>query len=224
MNAVENEFSKQFSLLSDEEIVTRATNGSLIESAQMAAVAELTSRGISLTTVPEEVQQNIREKEALNAVHPWRRFWARVFDLYWMLTLAILISLPLSAVGVPPLVLAPFVFWSWVFVEAALLSFVGTTPGKWFLSIAVKLSNGKRPTFLQALQRSTTVLVRGVIFGVPGLFVVGSLFAYRRLTYSGSTYWDEHGGFTVSNGKLIPVRVFLGLAAAYAISYVYSIR
>lgn len=224
MNAVQNEFSKQFSLLSDEELVTRATNGSLIESAQMAAVAELTSRGISLAAVPEEVEQKIRETEALNAVHPWRRFWARAFDIYWMITFAVLVSIPLSSVGVPPLVLFPFMFWSWVFVEAALLSFVGTTPGKWFLSITVTLGNGKRPTFLEALRRSATVLVRGTIFCVPGLFIVGSLFAYRRLTYSGSTYWDEHGGFTVSNGKLLPVRVFLGLAATFAISYVYSIR
>jgi hypothetical protein len=80
-------------------------------------------------------------------------------------------------------------FILWVPLEAALLAFVGFTPGKFLFRVKVK-RNGTKPDFPTALSRAALVTVFGLGCGVPGLQPVAMIIGFLQL-YSGDTFWDR---------------------------------
>jgi uncharacterized RDD family membrane protein YckC len=85
----------------------------------------------------------------------------------------------------------------WAFVEANLLSSIGTTPGKWLLGIRVITRQGNRPVLLDAFKRSIGVwwygLGAGVVPVMPVMMVVNCL----RLMKHRPMQWDVTGRFFV---------------------------
>ena len=80
-------------------------------------------------------------------VNPWIRFLARFFD--YSLFFLLLWALRHLSHGYLPLgyyeQLIPFEFFVWIPIEAALLTWWGKTPGKFFLKI--KIRHGARAKF-----------------------------------------------------------------------------
>ncbi|MDB6132555.1 MAG: rdd family [Verrucomicrobiales bacterium] len=93
---------------------------------------------------------------------------------------------------VPPLL--------WLPVEATLLAFLGTTPGKWFLGIRITDDLGQKLAWTAAMKRAALAHVTGNGIGFP----VGTLLPviqwslswmfYRR---TGTTLWDRAAGSEV---------------------------
>lgn len=86
-----------------------------------------------------------------------------------------------------PIIAGIVLYLIWVPAEAVLISLFGTTPAKWLFGIRVAHPSGDLLPFSEALNRSFLVFVQGVGFGIPLVALFTQLFAYRRLTKTGTT-------------------------------------
>jgi uncharacterized RDD family membrane protein YckC len=163
----------------------------------------------------------------LPATHPWRRFFARQLDL--LLSRAACTGVAVAAgsadiwLFLQPttalLIFSPAVF---ILAEAALLSTLGTTPGKAALGLRVLATDGSRLPFAVALKRSFLAWT-GSGFGLPPVYLIPLLqwvLSYRFLGKYGDTLWDRAALSRVSATPLRPV----GLAAAivFTAAWIYG--
>jgi uncharacterized RDD family membrane protein YckC len=101
----------------------------------------------------------------------------------------------------------------WTFVEANLLSSIGTTPGKWLLGIRVITYQGNKPALLEAFKRSIAVWWYGLGAGfVPVMPVVMAVNCVRLMKHR-PTRWDRTGRFFV----ILDPRGYLKTSVALAI-------
>ena len=157
-------------------------------------------------------------------VHPWSRYWARIFDtnLFILLVIpawSIFFSLrPSIANKIMELRQGGDLFIAWVsvflyvFVEPLLLSVWGTTPGKWFLKIRVRYSNNDKISYADAFERSSRIWLWGMVGWVPVLPIISLYLNYRDLKKNGKTSWDRAGKFVVSHED-----VSLGRSAVFSL-------
>lgn len=141
--------------------------------------------------------------------HPWRRYFARIIDLYifsfalgWLTILLVLTPEYAEQVSrvTDNIVVAGFIIGiSIIPIEAILLSNFGTTPVKWIFGISVKRNNGSNLSFYEAVNRSVLVWMRGVALYVPLFQLIASYLSYRDLTKLGETSWDKDTGSVVSH-------------------------
>jgi uncharacterized RDD family membrane protein YckC len=146
-------------------------------------------------------------------VRPWVRFWARSVD---GILIAILVSVPLeflmpaemnSRVG--DRIYSATAMLVWIPIEAVLLSFFGTTPGKALLRVKVSNKDGSNLSFPQALRRSVGVWLRGQAIGIfPLATIVANFMSYRTLRDTGVTSWDRYGRFLVTHRTVGMLRAF----------------
>jgi uncharacterized RDD family membrane protein YckC len=102
----------------------------------------------------------------------------------------------------------------WAFVEANLLSGIGTTPGKWLLGIRVITFQGNKPALLGAFKRSIGVWWYGLGAGfVPVMPVMMAVNCVRLMKHH-PMRWDRMERFVVSFGP----RGYLKTSAALAIA------
>lgn len=174
------------------------------------------------------------EDQGLNKPHPWYRFWARALDymwfggLVWMLLSLLLPQdkmewiMKMVIAGAP---LNSLVFLCYAPLEAWMLSWRGTTPGRALMCIQVLRHDGRLLTFEQALWRSFQVFVKGVALLLP----IANLFAMAwwrvRLMQKGVTPWDESSKSTVVHGELEGWRyaVLAGMVAIMALGMALSV-
>ncbi|MCX6722861.1 MAG: RDD family protein [Candidatus Staskawiczbacteria bacterium] len=148
-------------------------------------------------------KEDVKKVKGTSSTHPWLRYWARSLDVFiggFGLGIILAFTYP-SIADVPSMVLSMIVLFVWVFIEAALLSSWGTTPGKWLLRIKIKGPKDKID-FSSALNRSFNVWYKGFGFGIPIVYLFTLISSYKHLTKEGITPWDQDGGFTLSFEKL----------------------
>ena len=134
------------------------------------------------------------------AIPDWLvRFLARSFD-------GIVFALMLEYVGVyrifhhtaaGRLVYVFFLTLVWAFVEANIISSVGTTPGKWLFGVRVVTRQGKRPVLLEAFKRSIGVWRIGLGAGLLPLMPLTLGLCWIRSMKDHPMTWDRTGGFFV---------------------------
>lgn len=94
-------------------------------------------------------------------------------------------------------------------VEAAMLSALGTTPGKAIFDIRVRNHNGSRLDFQQALIRASRIWIRGEGLALPLISLITHFSAYKRLSESGITSWDHEGGHLVGHRTMSWWRILI---------------
>ena len=158
--------------------------------------------------------------------HPWRRLFARTVDictagfaLFLLLIFAFSATMPEQAAGFAkavenPIIASVVLYLIWLPAETLLLSLFGTTPAKWLFGIRIEHPGGNLLSLAEALNRSFLVFVQGVGFGIPFVALFTQLFAYRRLTKTGTTLWDTSASAVVLHKKW---GVFRGLACTAAV-------
>ena len=138
----------------------------------------------------------------------WARWLARAFDillftipaivLYLLLVPPLLEVLPSwagSKVGLAVLDTMS-VFLVIILVEPVLIAATETTPGKWLMGIRVHHLDGRRLSYLDAVGRTSHVMVFGLVFGLPILQFIASVLGRSQLLTDGSTIWERlSGGF-----------------------------
>lgn len=115
---------------------------------------------------------------ALPLAGPWRRFWAKLVDLYFYILVVGVPAIAVSSYFFPGfaaalnapgaeqllgLLLAPFS----LLVEAVVFGWTGSTLGKWLLGLKVITLGGGRPTFSQYFRRQLGVWWGGLGLGIP---------------------------------------------------------
>jgi len=162
-----------------------------------------------IPAVPE-IDPALKEWSARRS-RAWLRWLARMIDvlLWWVLVWTL--ALASGHLTLWDLILAPpfFVIGAallWIPVEAGLLVWLGTTPGKWMLGIALTDDLGQRLSYQAALKRSALVQVTGSALGLSLYMLPGLISVYANLTLipmiqavlgwvmyqrTGSTLWEQ---------------------------------
>jgi uncharacterized RDD family membrane protein YckC len=166
--------------------------------------------------------------------HPWRRMFARTVDictagllLFLLLIFAFNAAMPEQAAGFAkavenPIIASIVLYLIWLPAEAVLLSLFGTTPAKWLFGIKVAHPGGSLLSFSESLNRSFMVFIQGVGFGIPFIALFTQLFAYRRLTKTGTTLWDTSANAVVLHKKWGVFRALACTAAVFAVLILIS--
>lgn len=160
-------------------------------------------------------------------LHLVRRFWARWLDLQlyitaWWLFLY-LTNRDVGAIFNNPWILLVQLL-PWLPIEAALIHFHGTTPGKWLLGIRVSNDDDTPLSGRQSTWRTLRVLIAGVGLGwgiISPLCQAVSYWLTRRI---GRTLWDHMGGHKVEFATIRGTRyiavvgiIYLSLQLQFAI-------
>ncbi len=158
------------------------------------------------------------EPVAQTKPRPWLRFFARTIDnTYFAFLIGGGIGLIYPAIaGLSDYVVGMIVIAIMIFVNAAMLSTHGTTPGKALLKIRITKADGNALSFEDALKREAKVWVFGMGCGIPLIAFVAQLLSYQHLNDKRTTKWDEAAGLIVQQGEVSTSRAIaiVGLAAA----------
>jgi len=153
---------------------------------------------------------------------PWVRWWARILDVYLAF---LVIGLAIGCINTnafesinSQLLGMAFIF-VWMFIEACLLSTLGTTPGKWLFKTKISTSSGDKLVFSTALSRSFNVWLRGLGMGVPIVTIIIQIGAYINLKKNGVTTWDRDDGLVVVHERIGAIRV-LGAIVFFAAFFI----
>lgn len=158
----------------------------------------------------------IREQRA-----PWRRFWARAFDLslYGLLILAVTTLVfhaisPISGITT----LQKILFWALdlvllVLLEPVFLSRLGTTPGKWLMGLRVTDPDGRLLRHDCAYQRTVDVLIHGMGFNIPLVHLYCSIRCLVKCEGSEPLFWEHDSVVSVRDMKTWR---YIALGFAYA--------
>ncbi len=152
-------------------------------------------------------------------VYPWRRYWARIFDITFIMPIYIFIialfspglnysiSRMDSFIGGTLLLLFYLIFF-----EPMMLSSFGTTPGKALLGIKIRALSGKKISYTTAMRRGSLLWLNGMGIGIPLIAFFTMIIAYNKLKRNGITSWDEKCGISVIHDQLSIFRVILFIA------------
>lgn len=175
----------------------------------------------------------IEYKNPINIVkNPWRRFYARTFDIsiYNLLitTIELLVfRMNTSDSPVATIIEGFLACLIMVVVEPFLLSTIGTTPGKWLFGLVLRTSEGEKVTYLEGLGRTIGVFTEGLGFSIPIYNLIREYKSYKSCCEGEELPWDRDFsyhlkdtssfriiGFMVSYGLLF-YTIFLLLHLAY---------
>lgn len=168
------------------------------------------AREFKLKIVSSEVPQ----------IRPWVRFWARTLDSFILLFMFEIIKFLIRLkwnMQISGDVIIPILI---VFIESALLSTLGTTPGKWLLRIKVRTFDGNKLSYKQSLFRCSMVWILGEAANLNNILSTFTfLVAYFRLTNLGSTYWDEKGQFSITHERIGLLRSIVSVVLVFVFTF-----
>jgi len=149
-------------------------------------------------------------------VYPWRRYWARIFDITFIMPIYIfIIALFPPGLNYTITRMDNFIggilllLFYLIFFEPMMLSSFGTTPGKALLGIKIRDLSGKKISYTTAMRRGFLVWLNGMGMGIPFIALFTMIIAYSKLKKNGITSWDEKCGINVIHDQLSIFRVIL---------------
>ena len=149
------------------------------------------------STVPVWKPQPVPEFSRAVPIHPWKRFFARSFDLalFHLLLLFLLVVVfrlrPLNH-SIYTVVGIEFVlFLLWIPAEGLMLHYFGTTPGKWIFGIRVESVNGGQLGVSESIKRTWDVLRYGYGFEIPIYNLWRQYQSYKEYKDHHVVRWDQ---------------------------------
>ena len=155
---------------------------------------------------------------------PWRRFFARRFDLFlysafWMLLGLLLLSEgPTTENGSAWLGAANIVaIVMMVLVEPLLLSIWGTTPGKWLLGLSVRNNTDQKLSYGEGVYRTVQAMWHGAGFFIPIFELVQGYKRYYDCTEGKTLPWEWDSELQLRDEKGWRIAAYTGsLVAVFA--------
>ena len=137
-----------------------------------------------------------KNKQALYVFNPWRRYFARMFDIFlysnlWLIfiTLVFKVNINTRSAGlnfidsiIPILIM--------VLAEPLLLSKFGTTVGKAIFGLKITTSNGEYFTYHNAITRTLNVVVEGMGYYIPIYSLFKLYKSYTTCDNAEVSKWD----------------------------------
>lgn len=188
------------------------------------------------TEIEEWEDKNEIESDKIIAIntmeaHPWRRYFARAFDMYTM-AIALLFALVVlfyssaffyTIINADKLVLSIIIVFIYVvLVEPVMLSAFGTTPGKALLKISVADYSGNKISYETAMKRNLQLWIKGLGIGIPIITFFTLLISYNKLNNLGTTDWDDKYKIRILYGEVGFFRYLLFAVIFFVISMFYS--
>ena len=180
---------------------------------QIEASPEQSNRMMSVGN-NEQYDKGDKNKNFLGGIqHPWRRFFARTVDvmsigilIFFLFLLVLGYLFPQNINGFikfieNPILAGIALYLLWLPFEALFLSAAGTTPAKWIFGIRVTKKTGEKLSYTTAFKRAFLVFVQGEGLGIPFVTLFTRLFAYQRITKTGTTLWDTSIDSIVTHKK-----------------------
>lgn len=165
--------------------------------AQIGVHGNPTSRNIT-DEKPKKTSRDLARK------YPLARCLARFIDylLFGLLLGLLNVYGTLLRLDVPVPLFPIISTFAWVFVEAALLCALGTSPGKWLLKTTIIDRSLEKPGYFGALRRSLSVWCNGMGTGIFFIVPITMAVSYQRLRKEGCAPWDREGRFYLIHGKV----------------------
>lgn len=163
--------------------------------------------------VNTKIQNQKVSKTEVVGFAPWRRFFAWLFDMTLFMYFYILVG-ALENMGILTFSSNWSVFFYLSFLlipmiyDTVFISFFGTTPGKFLLSLYVLNENGQKHSLLKTLSRSLVKLFRGHGVFIPLFFIVCNIVSYNSYQSDKRNSWDKDiNGFVfarnLTTGKVL---------------------
>lgn len=159
----------------------------------------------------------IKETEKVTA--PWRRFFARSFDLsvysvIWNTFLTLAVNLHLESRTGLSWTLAELIASACLMflMEPALLTLTGTTPGKFLFGIHVSGTDGDRLPYGMALARTWGVFGKGMGYFIPGYQLFRQYRSYKECKNGEMLYWEMDSVLCLDR-RFLPARAAVYLAS-----------
>tara|TARA_R110000765_G_scaffold195825_11_gene301322 strand:+ start:173 stop:880 length:708 start_codon:yes stop_codon:yes gene_type:complete len=149
-----------------------------------------------------------------NIAGPWRRFFARIFDVWFFIILVCMPLLfawayysPYTYLSVMPqneIVLSMGLIFAAFIIDSIAYDCFGNTPGKALLGLKLCKPNNEKYSPKEYLGRNLGVWWGGFALGIPVLSMVSMIIQYRRFKKSGYTLYDvDKKGTVIVEGKSI---------------------
>lgn len=161
---------------------------------------------------------NNREPSKNIVPNPWRRFFARTFDmsLYSLIiTIVLLYGFRVnpsgSRWGQNLVMIAESTIM--LFVEPLLLSTLGTTPGKSIFGLKLRNYDSNNITYLQGLWRTFYVIKDGYGFNIPIYNVYRNFKSFKTCSANEEMSWDYGFSYELKDTKVVRSVGYLGAMA-----------
>ena len=167
----------------------------------------------------------LEHQETTNIVkNPWRRFFARTFDLalYGIFITGVeLLIFRMDTTGnlfagYIELFLACLIM---LVMEPLMLSTIGTTPGKWIFGLVLRNPDGEKVTFSKGFRRTFGVFSEGLGYSIPIYNLVREYKSYQICDQGEELSWDD--GFLYHIKDTSGLRI-LGFFAGWGIIIVIT--
>jgi len=199
--------------------------------AAWAPLAEVTDLNQVTRALPPELPRLMEREQliSLPLAGPWRRFFARLIDL-WVIALptGFLVSYALASFSLS------FALWvqrpgseyafGWLLaplvlaIEGVIFGLFGTTVGKGLLGVKVTTVSAQRPTASQYFQRLVGVYWYGLGTGFPFVSLFTMARQYGRLKAGKQAGYDE-GRFNVKAPKLGALRLIAAVVVTVVLFF-----
>lgn len=179
---------------------------------QPPPIASLSHSPASGQLVIDRDDRPFLAEEEVSSLHPWRRYFARMFDLYFFYLFFFFflgVAFPRvfeSSDKSLDVVYAIFGSAAYAVFEGFCLNVFGTSLGKRLYGI--KLTRTDKDGFILpvAFKRSFAVWVRGLGIGIPIVAIVTLIVAYRTLKREKQTSWDRDFQCITAHSELSALR------------------
>lgn len=154
--------------------------------------------------------------------HPWRRFFARIFDefiygLIWYVFLGYVCHVNLSDEGffldVFDTVIGMVLM---LFIEPFLLNRFGTTLGKKIFGLRITKGDGTYLSYAEGLKRTWVVIGKGEGYNIPIYNLIRLYESYKLCKAEEIQPWDEGISYTIKDTKGYRVVVWIGMFIIYS--------
>lgn len=180
----------------------------------------------STSSNQESIYTSTERNEISHPFHPWRRYFARVFDiaLYnntWLSFLRFTFHVNLIGRSSMLNILDSYIaIVMMLFLEPLWLHFFRTTPGKAIFGIRIEDFNGKKLTYRQGFDRTFGVIASGLGFNIPIYTLIRLWKSYNLCIDKKIQPWNESTSYIIKDTKLYRIFVYIGmLIAIFAIFF-----
>lgn len=183
------------------------------------------------TFYPQHTEQSLETLEITPKVRsPWRRFFARNFDLFlynmlWTLFITTVMNVNILVRVPAARLFDTFVsFLLMLLIEPFLLAFLGTTPGKWILGLEVVDQDGLFLSVSEALSRTWTVFWSGFGLSIPIYSFIRQWKSYNACKTGETLEWEHESVLVQKDEKNWRTITYIGVNASLFIVLVLVLQ
>lgn len=160
---------------------------------------------------------SVKSDELPQVFHPWRRYLARMFDLFlyrilWTAFIAFVFQINISTrIGFSSIFDSFVAIAMMLFLEPLWLKFLGTTPGKAIFGLRIENPRGSLLDYSEAFERTWGVIGTGMGFDIPIYNLVRQWKSYQLCIDNEPQPWDESVSYSIKDTKWFRAMIYIAL-------------